>query len=125
MPQLYGELRRVASGVMCGGSGPDHTLSPTAVVHEAVIRLLGEAALGRRRTAATCSRRQVLAMGFPSTTRGGPPTRGGRSRVDARCDYFEEPRGRIMVAVHEVLDRLAELDGAPGPGHEPAGTSAG
>ena len=39
---VYDELRRVASGLM-RRERPDHTLSPTAVVHEAVIRLLGEA----------------------------------------------------------------------------------
>ena len=46
MPQVYDELRRVASGMM-RGERADHTLSPTAVVHEAVIRLLGEAVFDR------------------------------------------------------------------------------
>ena len=39
---VYDELRRVASGVM-RHERPDRTLSPTAVVHEAVIRLVGDA----------------------------------------------------------------------------------
>ena len=39
---VYEELRRVAAGLM-RRERTDHTLSPTAVVHEAVIRLLGEA----------------------------------------------------------------------------------
>ena len=39
---VYDELRRVASGLM-QRERADHTLSPTAVVHEAVIRLLGDA----------------------------------------------------------------------------------
>ena len=39
---VYDELRRVASGLM-RRERADHTLSPTAVVHEAVIRLLGDA----------------------------------------------------------------------------------
>ena len=39
---VYDELRRVATGLM-RRERPDHTLPPTAVVHEAVIRLLGEA----------------------------------------------------------------------------------
>ena len=38
---VYDELRRVASRLM-RRERTDHTLSPTAVVHEAVIRLLGE-----------------------------------------------------------------------------------
>ena len=39
---IYNQLRQVASGLM-RRQRTDHTLSPTAVVHEAVIRLLGEA----------------------------------------------------------------------------------
>jgi hypothetical protein len=39
---VYDELRRVASGLM-RRERADHTLAPTEVVHEAVIRLLGGA----------------------------------------------------------------------------------
>ena len=39
---VYDELRQVASRLM-RRERQDHTLSPTAVVHEAVIRLLGDA----------------------------------------------------------------------------------
>ena len=42
LAQVYDELRRVASRLM-RRERTDHTLSPTAVVHEAVIRLLGGA----------------------------------------------------------------------------------
>src|SRR4051794_41810295 len=42
LAMVYDELRRVASRMMTR-ERPDHTLSPTAVVHEAVIRLLGDA----------------------------------------------------------------------------------
>ena len=43
---VYAELRRMAVGLM-RRERPGHTLSPTAVVHEAVIRLLGDAAFDR------------------------------------------------------------------------------
>src|SRR5271165_5684400 len=39
---VYDELRQVAARLM-RKERPDHTLPPTAVVHEAVIRLLGDA----------------------------------------------------------------------------------
>ena len=39
--RVYDGLRRVAAGLM-RRERADHTLSTTAVVHEAVIRLLGE-----------------------------------------------------------------------------------
>ena len=42
--QVYAELRRVAAGLM-RREHPGHTLSPTAVVHEAVIRQRGESVL--------------------------------------------------------------------------------
>ena len=41
LPRVYDELRRVAARLM-RKERADHTLSPTAVVHEAVIRLLGD-----------------------------------------------------------------------------------
>lgn len=38
-PLVYDELRRIARGLM-GGERPDHTLQPTALVHEAFLRLV-------------------------------------------------------------------------------------
>ena len=54
---IYDELRRVASRMMLRERA-GHTLPPTAVVHEAVIRLLGEGSSTGRRTAASSSRRR-------------------------------------------------------------------
>ena len=95
---------------------PGHTLSPTAVVHEAVIKLLGEAALDRAAdrsylfASAARAMREVLidhARRRATARRGG-----GRRRVplDAVVDYFED-QGLDLVAVHEALDRLAERNG--------------
>jgi RNA polymerase sigma factor (TIGR02999 family) len=111
---VYDELRRVAARVM-RGERADHTLSPTAVVHEAVIRLLGEEVFDRAEdrhflfAAAARAMREVLidhARRRAASRRGG-----GRRRVplDAAVDYFEE-QGINIVAVHEALDRLAALD---------------
>jgi RNA polymerase sigma factor (TIGR02999 family) len=112
---IYEELRRVASQLM-RRERIDHTLSPTAVVHEAVIRLLGEAVFERAAdrgflfAAATRAMREVLidhARWRAAGRRGG-----GRRRValDSAVDYFEG-QGLDVVAVHEALDRLGELDG--------------
>lgn len=38
MPVVYGELRRLAAGYL-RGERPGHTLQPTALVHEAYVRL--------------------------------------------------------------------------------------
>jgi RNA polymerase sigma factor (TIGR02999 family) len=39
MPLVYQELRRIASGYLAGKQG--HTLQPTALIHEAYLRLVG------------------------------------------------------------------------------------
>jgi RNA polymerase sigma factor (TIGR02999 family) len=111
---IYDELRRVASGMM-RRERASHTLSPTAVVHEAVIRLLGEAvfdhAADRNFLFASAARamREVL---IDHARRRGAGRRGGGQRrvaLDSVVDYFEE-QGLDVVAIHEALDRLAELD---------------
>ena len=95
---------------------PDHTLSPTAVVHEAVIRLLGEAvfdkAADRSFLFASAARAMREVLIDHARRRAADRRGGGRRRVplDAVVDYFEE-QGLDVVAVHEALDRLAELDG--------------
>jgi RNA polymerase sigma factor (TIGR02999 family) len=112
---VYDELRRVASALM-RRERADHTLSPTAVVHEAVIRLLGEevfekaADRGFLLAAAARAMREVLID--HARRRAAGRRGGGRRRVplDAVVDYFGG-QGLDVVAVHEALDRLAALDG--------------
>lgn len=41
LPTLYAELHRIASACLVG-ERPDHTLQPTALVHEAYLHLLGQ-----------------------------------------------------------------------------------
>lgn len=111
---IYEELRRVAAGMM-GRERADHTLSPTAVVHEAVIRLLGEEVFERTEgrgflfAAAARAMREVL---IDHARKRSAARRGGKWRrmpLDRVVDYFEE-QGLDVVAVHEALDRLAELN---------------
>jgi RNA polymerase sigma-70 factor (ECF subfamily) len=113
--RVYGELRRVADGLM-RREHPGHTLSPTAVVHEAVIKLLGGAALDRAAdrsylfASAARAMREVL---IDHARRRATARRGGgrqRAPLDAVVDYFED-QGLDLVAVHEALDRLAERNG--------------
>jgi RNA polymerase sigma factor (TIGR02999 family) len=111
---VYDELRRVASRLM-RRERSDHTLSPTAVVHEAVIRLLGEEVFDRAAdrsylfASAARAMREVLID--HARRRSAGRRGGGRRRVplDAVVDYFEG-QGLDVVAVHEALGRLAELD---------------
>lgn len=110
---VYEELRRVAAHLM-RRERPDHTLPPTAVVHEAVIRMVGEGVLDRAPdrsflfAAAARSMREILidhARRRRTDRRGG-----GRQRVplDLVIDHFASQELDV-VAVHEALDRLAGL----------------
>ncbi|SIO31300.1 RNA polymerase, sigma subunit, ECF family [Singulisphaera sp. GP187] len=109
---VYDELRHVASHLM-RRERIDHTLPPTAVVHEAVMRLLGDAvfdkAVDRNYLFASAARamREVL---IDHARRRGADRRGGdwqRMPLDQVVDYFTD-QGLDVVAVHEALDRLAE-----------------
>jgi RNA polymerase sigma-70 factor (ECF subfamily) len=111
---IYEELRSVAAGMM-RRERADHTLPPTAVVHEAVMRLLGDAVFDKAPdraflfASAARAMREVLidhARGRSADRRGG-----GWNRVplDMIVDHFEA-QGLDVVAVHEALDRLAVLN---------------
>jgi RNA polymerase sigma factor (TIGR02999 family) len=114
LARIYDELRRVASGLM-RHERPGHTLSPTAVVHEAVIRLLGDAVLDRAGdrsflfASAARAMREVLID--HARRRAAERRGGGRRRValDVVADHFQE-QGVDVVALHEALDRLAQRD---------------
>jgi len=109
---LYGELRQIASRLM-RRERTGHTLSPTAVVHEAVIRLLGDAAFDKAAdrnylfASAARAMREVL---IDHARRRGADRRGGgwrRIPLDLVLDHLEE-QGLDAVAVDEALHRLAE-----------------
>jgi DNA-directed RNA polymerase specialized sigma24 family protein len=50
MPIVYDELRRLAAGYL-KGERRDHTLQPTALVHEAYLRLVRSGRTGRTSSA--------------------------------------------------------------------------
>jgi RNA polymerase sigma-70 factor (ECF subfamily) len=86
------------------------------VVHEAVIRLLGESVFDKAAdrsfllASAARSMREVLID--HARRRAAGRRGGGRRRValDSIVDYFEAQKLDVL-AVHEALDRLAELNG--------------
>jgi RNA polymerase sigma factor (TIGR02999 family) len=115
LPLVYEELRRIARGRMAR-EHVGHTLQPTALVHEAYLRLLGNqspryedrahffavaAEAMRRILIEHARRRQALKHG------------GGRSQVDwidhlsdiqSPCDNLDE-----LLSLSEALDRLADV----------------
>jgi RNA polymerase sigma factor (TIGR02999 family) len=114
MPLLYDELRRLASSLLRGERG-GHTLQPTALVHEAFLRLLGERRVdaptrARFFAVAATAMRRVLVDHARSRLR---LKRGGGETAVA---LPEELAGEIPLAPIDVLaldvalDRLAVLD---------------
>ena len=115
LPLVYEELRRLAEARMARES-PDHTLQPTALVHEAYVRLVdGEQAQywnsrGHFFGAAAEAMRRIL---VDSARRKSRVRYGGdHDRVDlddavpAATELSSD-----LLAVNEALDLLAKSDG--------------
>lgn len=110
LPLVYDELRRLAAARMAA-EHPSHTLTPTALVHEAYLRLLGNQRFdgqGHFFAAAAEAMRRVLvdhARARLAAKRG----RDHRATVDLERMAEPDP-DEDLLAVHETLDRLAEIE---------------
>jgi RNA polymerase sigma factor (TIGR02999 family) len=114
LPLVYDELRRLAAARMAA-EDPGHTLQPTALVHEAYVRLTGgdqpRAWNGRGHffaTAAEAMRRILVDHArHKKSLKGG----GGLARAELREDAVAAPEGPDEVlAVNEALAGLAAAD---------------
>lgn len=112
-PIIYQELRRLAQRQL--RKEPDgHTLSPTALVHEAYIRLIDQTRVqwsGRAHfmaIAATEMRRILIdrARRHRSLKRGGSLARVPLEAVE----LASEERADLLLALDEALTRLKDLD---------------
>ena len=110
---LYDDLREMARREMAG-ERPDHTLQPTALVHEAYSRLIGNSSpsfenRGHFFAAAAQAIRRVL---VEHARRRGRLKRGGdRQRVDFDVAAASEPMSDArLLALDQTLARLAEID---------------
>ena len=114
LPLVYDELRKLAAARMADES-PDQTLQPTALVHEAYLRLIGPADAARWENrghffaAAAEAMRRILVdqARRKKTTRHG----GGLVRQDLEPDLAPAPQPREdLIALDQALDRLAAED---------------
>ena len=115
MEAAYGELRRLAGGMMRRERG-DHTLQATALVNEAALRMLGQNALavsGDRAyffgAMATAMRRVLVdhARARNARRRGGGDYQ--RQGLDYVVEAVEEEAQVDLVDLNEALDQLAHL----------------
>jgi RNA polymerase sigma factor (TIGR02999 family) len=113
LPLVYNELRRIAAHKM-SGEAAGHTLQPTALVHEAWLRLAGsESGPWQNRShffgAAAEAMRRILvehARRKQSQKRGGG---AHREELDESHLVLAAPPDEIL-AVHEALDELEAED---------------
>ncbi len=114
LPLVYAELRRLAAARM-SAERTDHSLAPTALVHEAYLRLVEQqqpqhfSGRGHFFFAAAEAMRRIL---IEHARKLGTAKRGGQVRrveLDA-VDLFDPSRGPELIALDEVLDRLEEMD---------------
>jgi RNA polymerase sigma factor (TIGR02999 family) len=116
MPLVYEELRRLATRYL-RRERPDHTLQPTALVHEAYLRLIDQGRVKWQNRAhfvgiaATMMRRVLInhALSHRAAKRGG----GYTLSLDAAVDWAHEPEADStidLLALDEALGRLAAMD---------------
>jgi len=111
-PLLYEELRRLAHSYM-RREPPGHTLQSTAVVHEAYIRLVDQHIQwnGRAHFLATAAQMMRRILVDHARSRAAAK-RGSGAIVELLEDDLigSDKRVEDMLALDEILDRLAKVD---------------
>jgi RNA polymerase sigma-70 factor (ECF subfamily) len=110
-PLVYRELRQLAAGYL-RKERPDHTLQPTALVHEAYLRLVDQknpSWEGRSHFFGVAARlmRQIL---VDHARRRQAGRRAGRKVLLEEAVSFQPERSRDLLALDGGLKALEELD---------------
>jgi RNA polymerase sigma factor (TIGR02999 family) len=113
MAVVYDQLHQLARARMAH-LPPGQTLQPTALVHEAYLRLTAKSDLPWQSRqhfffAAARAMRDILVE--QARRKAGPARGGGRHRqeLDEACAILEPPTENVL-AVHEALDELESQD---------------
>ncbi len=113
LPLVYAELHRIAERQM-GGERAGHTLQPTALVHEAWVRLVegaDPAWEGRRHFMAVASRAMRHVLVDHARARGAAKRGGDQARLpldDALALY--EDKVSDVLTLDDALQRLSKVD---------------
>ncbi len=118
-PLVYDELRRLASGLMAGekGKGP-YTLQPTALVHEAYMKLVGPGAIGwggRAQFFAAAARAMRWILIDRARRVSTPKEKGPRELNESMIPAFasqtpQESAAEEMIALDAAMERLKARD---------------
>lgn len=114
LPAVYGELRQIAARQM-RQERPDHTLQPTALVHEAYLQLFADAKLDvteRAHFMALAARVMRRLLINHAQARNADKRRGNAPHVtlSAAEDIAEASAEVDLEMLDECLRRLAALD---------------
>jgi RNA polymerase sigma factor (TIGR02999 family) len=115
-PLVYGELRRLARAYM--SREPDgHTLQPTALVHEAYLKLVDQSRAdwkGKTHFFAVGARVMRRLLVDHARERGAEKRGGGWRRVTLSAAFGRDPGPGLppegLLDLHAALERLAALD---------------
>lgn len=113
LPQVYDELRRIAGGYL-GQQRARHTLQPTALVHEAYMRLVDQTSVPwsdavHFRAIAARVMRQVLVD--HARKRGAKKRGGDRLKVTLDSSIGMPAESALdMLMLEEALEALAAMD---------------
>lgn len=113
LPQVYEELRSLAGNYL-RRERSDHTLQPTALVHEAYMRLLSQRVVQWQNKAhlLAIAARMMRRILMKHAEARGASKRGGntpRLSLDLALDVFEQ-RNIPAEALHSALRELEKLD---------------
>ena len=113
LPLVYEQLRDIAA-VYFGGRSPNHTLQPTALVHEAYLKLVGSTSNWRDSAhfcaVAATAMRQILS----NHARGKRAAKRDANRIQLTVDDLPTPTGAAtldLLALDDALTELATLNG--------------
>lgn len=112
MPVVYDELRKLAGGKM-RQERADHTLEPTALVHEAYVRLVGHEGSWSGRAHFFGAAAEVMRRVLVDHARGRLAAKRGagaaREPLDTTIVAFER-RATVLMDLEDALRRLADMD---------------
>ena len=113
LPALYDELREIAAGYL-RRERPDHTLQPTALVHESYLRLRGQRTVdwGNRLQFLSIAARMMRRILSDHASARKAEKRGGDStklQLDSALEFCDS-RAVSIAAVDQALRELEALD---------------
>jgi RNA polymerase sigma-70 factor, ECF subfamily len=111
-PLVYDELRRLADGYL-RRERPDHTLQPTALIHEAYLRLVDQNQDfdSRKHFYGVAAHLMRTILVDHARSRRADKRGGGGDKVPLDgVELFSSGRGIDFLALDEALDRLAKFD---------------